>query len=163
MITNGNLPASFDRDGTLASVAYCAPTTRDADAWRTYNGMMVFDAPVPRIVDMLNSTPPGVARIIFSGRMAGDRPGDWHRYYLMEGWLHKHDIRYDYLYMRPGGDLRPDSEVKNEMLDAILPFFDVLDAVDDRPQVCTHVWEARGIPLTQVVDPGILPPILRGT
>lgn len=152
----------YDRDGTLASVAYCAPTDRDSEQWRVYNGLMIFDAVVPEVRQMVFDTPPGVARIMFSGRMAGDRPGDWHRYYQMWAWLNKHDIPIDFLFMRPGGDMRKDSDVKNEMLDAILPYFDVKAAVDDRPEVCDNVWRARGIPLTQVKDPGILPPILGG-
>jgi hypothetical protein len=98
---------------------------------------------------------------MFSGRMAGDKKGDWHRYWLMKSWLQKHSLHFDMLLMRPGGDMRPDSEVKNEMLDAILPHFDVILAVDDRPQVCDHVWRARGIPLIQVVDPDIPPSLFR--
>lgn len=112
----------FDRDGTMASVAYCAPTTRNNEDWRTYNGMMIFDAPVPGVVEMLKSVEPGVKRIMFSGRMAGDKRGDWHRYWLMKAWLKKHDLQIDLLMMREGGDTRKDSVIKNEMLDYILPY-----------------------------------------
>lgn len=150
----------FDRDGTLASVAYCAPTERNNEDWRVYNGMMPFDSPVPIVAGLLRSIRPGITRIMFSGRMAGDKKGDWHRYWAMQAWLRKHDLPIDKLYMRPGGDQRPDSVIKNEMLDAILPYYDVLYAVDDRPQVCDHVWRARGIPLLQVVDPDIPPVFL---
>lgn len=149
----------FDRDGTLASVAYCAPTTRNNEDWRTYNGMMIFDSPVPSVVKLLRGIPDDVTKIMFSGRMAGDKKGDWSRYWLMKSWLRKHSLDFDMLLMRPGGDMRQDSDVKNEMLDAILPHFNVVLAVDDRPQVCDNVWRARGIPLIQVVDPDIPPSI----
>lgn len=39
--------------------------------------------------------------------------------------------------------------------------FDVLLAIDDRPQVI-NVWRAHNIPVRVVSDPGILPPICGG-
>ncbi len=115
------------------------------------------------VAGLLRSIRPGITRIMFSGRMAGDRRGDWHRYWLMKSWLAKNNLPIDHLLMRPGGDQRTDSIIKNEMLDAILPYYDVVFAVDDRPQVCDGVWRARGIPLLQVVDPDIPPRFLEGT
>lgn len=121
--------------------------------------MLIFDAVVPSVRKILDGLPDDIVKIMFSGRMAGDKKGDWRRYYTMQAWLDKNSLHFDHLYMRPGGDMRPDSDVKNEMLDAILPHFDVILAVDDRPQVCDGVWRARGIPLIQVVDPDIPPRI----
>lgn len=149
---------AVDRDGTLASVAYCAPSDRNNENWRVYNGMLIFDSVVPRVAQMIRHfSDEGYVIIMFSGRMAGDKKGDWRRYYTMQTWIRKHNLPISHLYMRPGGDMRPDSEVKNEMLDAVLPHFDVILAVDDREVVCEKVWRARGIPLIQVVDPDIPP------
>jgi len=149
---------AVDRDGTLASVAYCAPQDRSGESWRIYNGMLVFDSVVPRVAQMIEEfSKEGFTIIMLSGRMAGDRKNDWRRYYTMQSWIDKNHLPIDYLHMRPGGDMRPDSEVKNEMVDALLPHFDIVLAIDDRPQVCDGVWRARGIPLIQVVDPDIPP------
>ena len=151
-----------DRDGTLASVAHVAPTTRDRDAWREYNAALPFDAPVPNVVNMLNwarRTLPDVTIIMTSGRAAGDFPGDIRRKRHMEGWIAKHRLPIDVLHMREGGDQRRDSIVKAEMFHSfIADKFDVLPVIDDRPQVC-DLWRDLGLPLIQVKDPGILPPI----
>lgn len=146
----------FDRDGTLASVDWCRPTPGDNDSWAFFNAMLPFDSPVPIVAGLLNSIRPGVHRFMFSGRMAGNRAGDTHRYWQLRAWLDKHDLPIDTLLMREGGDQRRDSIVKAEMLDSILPFYDVRFVVDDRPQVC-DMWRARGIPLLQVTDPCIPP------
>lgn len=149
----------FDRDGTLASVKYIAPTTRDDGAWAAFNAALPFDAPVPEIVALCRSIRPGVTRIMTSGRMAGDRPGDVHRWYAMRAWLDKHNIPIDLLFMRDGGDTRRDSIVKAEMYRRhIEPYYDVRYVVDDRPEVC-DMWESLGLQVLRVVDPDIEPPI----
>lgn len=151
----------FDRDGTLASVKYVAPTDRAEASWAAFNAALPFDAPVPVVAALLRSVRPGVVRIMTSGRMAGDRSGDFVRYGLMRAWLTKHDLPIDRLYMRDGGDTRRDSDVKLEMYQRrIAPFYDVRLVVDDRPQVC-EMWRDQGLHVLQVRDPGILPPIAR--
>jgi hypothetical protein len=151
--------AIFDRDGTLASVAHVAPTDRSDASWAAFNAALPFDAPVPVVAALLRSIRPGVVRIMTSGRMAGDRPGDWGRRNLMIGWIEKHDLPIDRLYMRLGGDTRLDSIVKHEIYyKYIAPFFDVRIVVDDRPSVC-EMWRSLGLHVLQVTDPGILPPI----
>lgn len=94
-----------------------------------------------------------------SGRMEGDWPGDRRRRFQMQDWLYKHRIPIDILHMRSGGDTRQDSIVKREMYERdIEPYFDVKYVIDDRPQVC-DAWRSLGLPVLQVVDPVILPPI----
>lgn len=151
----------FDRDGTMASVKYIAPTDRSDSSWAQFNRALVFDAPVPNIVALARSIRPGVVRIMTSGRMAGDFSGDMSRWFTMRTWLDKHDVPIDMLLMREGGDTRRDSIVKAEMYRYhIAPYFDVRVVVDDRPQVC-DMWRELGLHVIQVVDPGILPPIAR--
>lgn len=153
----------FDRDGTLASVAFTAPTTKNNDDWRNYNASLPFDAPVPIVAGLLRSIRPGVTRIMTSGRMEGDWAGDLRRRWAMRDWLNKHALPIDHLYMRRGGDQRADSIVKREMyLNLIEPIFDVRFVVDDRPQVCDG-WRELGLPVLQVTDPVILPPIFGST
>lgn len=151
----------FDRDGTLASMAYCAPSEGTQSSWAAYNAALRFDAPIPRVVGLMRSIRPGVARIITSGRMAGDHPGDLRRRFAMVDWIVKHSIPVDHLFMREGGDFRVDSVVKEEMYRTLIePFFDVRYVVDDRPQV-VEMWRSIGLPVLAVKDPEIDPPIAR--
>jgi hypothetical protein len=151
----------FDRDGTLASVEYIAPHGRTNAEWEAFNAALPFDAPVPSVVQMLRDLETEfVTRIIVSGRMSGDYPGDIRRRIQMRGWLDKHQIPYDFLYMREAGDLRLDSIVKHEIYhNRIEPFYNVLYVVDDRPQVI-EMWKDHGLKVIEVKDPGILPPIV---
>lgn len=154
----------FDRDGTLASVAYCAPSDRSDASWAAYNAALPFDAPVPHVAALLRSIRPGVVRIMTSGRAAGDYRGDTRRRSLMVAWLRKHDLPIDVLIMRKGGDQRRDSIVKREMYDDLIaPRFDVRYVVDDRQQVVDMWRDDLGLPVLQVVDPDILPAIAQQT
>jgi hypothetical protein len=143
----------FDRDGTLFSVD--GPTDHHNATWANFNARIRFDAPVPVVHGLWHAIRPGVARIVVSGR-------DGAFYRAMLDSLTKHGICPDAFYMRPAGDRRLDSIVKAEILDwLILPFYDVRYAVDDRPQV-VDMWRSRGIPVLQVTDPKIDPPITEG-
>ena len=144
----------FDRDGTLASVDWCRPVERDNESWKNYNLALPFDAVVPEIAALLHSIRPGVVRIMTTGRMENLRPRMW-------DWIRKHDLPIDILLMRADRDTRNDSIVKREIFEQkIAPNFDVKFVVDDRPQVC-DTWRALGLPLLQVTDPCIDPPIFR--
>lgn len=149
----------FDRDGTLASVSYIAPNDRAKSSWAAFNASLRFDAVVPVVAGLLRSVRPGVTRIMTSGRAEGDHPGDRRRRFAMQDWLDKNSLPIDLLLMREGGDQRLDSIVKREIyLRDIEPFYRVLFVVDDRPQVVA-TWQELGLPVLQVTDPGILPPI----
>lgn len=150
----------LDRDGTLASV-HNAPVKGDKSksSWAAFNAALPFDAPVPEIVALVQSVRPEVVRIVVSGRAEGDWPGDRRRRFAMQDWLHKHQIPYDHLFMRTGGDTRRDSVVKEEiLLRDILPNWNPVVAVDDRLEVIS-VWRKYNIYTVQVTNPGELPPI----
>jgi len=151
----------FDRDGTLASVAYCLPATGTDAAWAEYNAALPFDAPIPSVCGLLRAIRPGVTRIMVSGRREGDWAGDRRRRWRMQDWIVKHQLPIDWLLMRAGGDYRIDSEVKAQMYrEQIAPLYTVRYVVDDRPQVI-DMWRQLGLPVLPVVDPGIEPPIAR--
>lgn len=152
------LAAIFDRDGTLASI-HNGPTSKEKGDWAAYNAALPFDAVVPEVAGLLHAIRPGVTRIMVSGRMEGDWPGDRRRRFAMLDWIEKYELPIDVLYMREGGDTRRDSVVKEEiLLTQILPDYHPVLAVDDRPEVC-DVWRRHGIHVIQVTNPGILPPI----
>lgn len=70
-----------------------------------------------------------------------------------EKWLKKHRVFYDRLYMRRAGDMRKDTIVKKEIYqEHIEPYYDVLFAIDDRPQVCRMWRQELGIFVLQVND-----------
>lgn len=155
-----------DRDGTLASVAWVAPATRDSAEWRRYNAAMIFDAPVPSVVAVVShwrARNPHGQVVMVSGRAAGDFLGDVSRYHQMVAWVRKHNIPVDRILMRRGGDMRPDSVVKQEILDRFLTDgVDIDYVIDDRPQVI-DMWRANGLRVAAVTDPNIQPAILRST
>ncbi len=155
----------FDRDGTLAA-CHNGPnkdlprgSKEDKASWAAFNAALPFDALVPETAALLRAIRPGVVRIMVSGRMEGDHPGDRRRRFAMLDWIEKYSLPIDELHMRVGGDSRRDSTVKEEiLLRDILPFYRPVVAVDDREEVC-EVWERYGIYTIRVKNPGTLPPI----
>lgn len=156
-----------DRDGTLAA-CHNGPKKNTAQKgskednanWEAFNAALVFDAPIPRIVALLKAIRPGVTILVVSGRAEGNHPGDRHRRFRLMDWLYKHQIPYDALYMREGGDKRLDSVVKESiLLRDILPFYRPVVAIDDRETIC-QVWEKYDIMVIRVTnDSTRLPPI----
>jgi predicted kinase len=67
-----------------------------------------------------------------------------------EGWLARHAVPYDELWMRPAGDVRRDDIVKAELFDAHLRHrFNVRVSLDDRDRVVA-LWRRMGLPTWQV-------------
>jgi len=69
-------------------------------------------------------------------------------------WLDEHNLgnMYDELVMRPKGDFRKDTVVKQEILDEQLPDADsILFAVDDRKDIA-KMWRENGITCLQCKD-----------
>lgn len=160
------LATIWDRDGTMAS-CHNGPkkntaqkgSKEDNDNWAAFNSAMIFDAVVPQVAALLHSIRPGVARIMVSGRAAGDKKGENFRYWQMVNWIKKWDLPIDALYMRKAADQRVDSEVKRQILvENILPYYRPIVAVDDREVIC-QLWEEFGLYVIRVSNPGILPPI----
>jgi hypothetical protein len=95
------------------------------------------------VVQMLNQTiHDGHHVIIVTSRMEKWRG-------LTSLWLAKNNITNHSLFMRPNSDLRPDYEVKKDILDKISKYWDVLHAVDDNPNVI-RLWEDHNISTTKI-------------
>ncbi len=143
----------FDRDGTLASVKFTKPTD-EGHGWDDFNRSIVFDAVVPSVRSLLDicNQNESLDTILLSGR-----DGTYSREMLM--WLNKNDLHVDKFFMRTPKDQRKDDVIKREIYEQkIEPFWDVILVVDDRESVC-EMWSELGLPLIQVVDPGIIPSI----
>jgi hypothetical protein len=127
-----------DVDGTIALIA----------SDRSYYDMTriledVPNEPICELVRMFKEK--GYWVIIVSGRDDSCRENT-------ETWMKYHDIPYDFLHMRKAGDSRKDMIVKQEIYHAnIEPFFNIVFAVDDRPQVIRG-WRELGLTVLQLND-----------
>lgn len=69
-----------------------------------------------------------------------------------EKWLTEHDVRWDALFMRPTGDKREDSIIKQEIFDNhIRNEYRVICVFDDRNRV-VDMWRANGLKCLQVAE-----------
>lgn len=124
-----------DIDGTLALKG-----DRDIFDW-TKPEVDLLHYPVARIVRALEND---YHVIIMSGRDSVSRPGT-------ERWLKKHQIKYDYLFMRAEGDNRKDTIIKEELYrDHVEGKFEILFVLDDRDCV-VEMWRKKlGLTCLQV-------------
>jgi len=102
------------------------------------------DSPNEPVIDVVRALyAAGHGIIIVSGRM----DSCWTE---TVKWLGSHSVPYRLLYMRETGDMRPDSVVKEEILDLIMRRgLDVRGVIDDRQQ-CVDMWRSRGLVCLQV-------------
>lgn len=132
-----------DVDGTLALMGERGPFE-----WHRVGE----DAPNPSVIALVRSLASGdgvsdvtPTIIVMSGRDEVCRPAT-------EVWLAEHLERFDHLFMRPAGDNRKDSIVKQELFDAhVRGRWNVRGVVDDRAQVVA-MWRAMGLMCAQVAE-----------
>ncbi len=132
-----------DVDGTLADCSHRKhfieekPKRYDAFFKACHEDTLI--EPVANLVEMLADR---YHVIIVSGR-----PTDFCGI-PTEDWLDRHGIRYEHLFMRQGGDYRPDYVIKQEILD-LLPKERIAYVLDDRDQV-VDMWRRNGLTTLQV-------------
>lgn len=136
----------FDIDGTLCDVRtirhHVTGVNRNFDAFHLES---VNCPPHLHVVEALRqSEAEGIAPLIVTARQAKYRN-------VTAFWLAMHDIPSEVLYMRRTGDMRPDYEVKRDILEQILLSYDVIEAWDDNPSVI-RLWDENLIP--SVIVPG---------
>jgi len=119
----------FDIDGTLARMNDRSP----------YDWNKVNDDTVIKQVNsvLLALSVQGYHIIIFSGR-DGSCEG------ATKKWLSDNGIPYNYFDIRPEGDTRKDSIIKQEMFDKIKDKYNVIGVFDDRDQV-VRMWRDLGL------------------
>jgi hypothetical protein len=141
----------FDIDGTLADVAHRRHfLSRQPKNYDAFYDAMVDDPPMVDVcwlAERLAAKRDGFALFVFSGRP------DTHRE-RTEGWLRKHVPALleaaEAVLMRPGGDYRPDTEIKREMLRAVRSQgFSPRLVIDDRPSV-VQMWKDEGLQVLEV-------------
>lgn len=137
----------YDMDGTLADVTGIRHhvTGGNTDFHAFHMGSV--DVPANEdVVDMLyKDQDEGKAILIVTARNA--------KYmHVTVWWLLFAGITYDQMYMRAADDMRPDWEVKRDILAMIRKDgFNPVKAVDDNPHV-VELWESENIPT--VIVPG---------
>jgi predicted kinase len=144
-IPNRSLPKAVwvDVDGTLAERVHdLAPQPVRGPFDETRVGE---DAVIEHIADLVRLLhADGYAIIIMSGRSDACM-------FETEMWLRDNDIPYDDIFMRPFGDKRKDSTIKEELFwNNVAPNWDVRFALDDRQQVVDHTRDVLKIPVLQV-------------
>jgi len=144
----------FDLDGTIANVEHrvhmikydghpedfgCPEFKPDYDS---FNAACVDDTPYDDIVNLMVTLNMEYEIIICTGRMSNVKK-------QTENWLSDNGIMHDRLMMRAVDDFRSDVEVKQEMLDDIITFFNVFMVFDDR-DVLVKFWRSKGLTCLQV-------------
>jgi len=123
-----------DLDGTLALLSGRNAYDRDF-----INDKL--NKPVKNLLDKLAPTP----IILVSGR------NDKYKPETVE-WLKKHNVPYQYLYMRKDGDFRKDVEVKLEFYNNYFKDkINILGVFDDRVQ-CVKLWRSLGLTCFQICE-----------
>lgn len=138
MIGWGSRPILLcDIDGTIANgdhrVHLVSGETKD---WKAYFSLLSEDAPIEAVIQKVRKYWYDHTVCMVSGRP------DTYQYETME-WLTKYEVPYNWLFMRPGSDKRPDTEIKAGFLRHI-PKENVALVLDDRPSVC-KMWEENGL------------------
>jgi predicted kinase len=139
MIEWGDKPIILcDIDGTLANgdhrVHFVQGEKKD---WDSYYSLLEHDSPIDAVVRWVRELHKDHTVCIVSGR-----PDTYQRKTMK--WLDDNEIPYDWIFMRPGSDKRPDVQVKGDFLKH-LPKGQIDFAIDDRPCVIREVWRANGV------------------
>lgn len=123
-----------DLDGTLCDVNHRVHHVKGHKKnWKAFNELMVHDELNHWCFELMEGMQAKGYKILFvTGR------GEAYREHT-EAWLFKHQVRYEYLYMRALIDYREDSDVKEEIYrNLIEPHYQVLFVIDDRDSVVTR-------------------------
>lgn len=137
----------FDLDGTLADCEhrrhFIAEKPKD---WLQFFKHCDQDPPVTSIVNLASIFhKAGYTLLAVSGRPV-DLCG-----VATEDWLERHvPVPFYRLFMRNGGDHRPDTDVKLEIAD-LLPLNRIDFVVDDRANV-VRAWRSRGLTVLQCAE-----------
>lgn len=132
-----------DLDGTLTNPEERLHFVKQQKKnWERFFEQVDRDPPVELVVRWVRELAKDFTVVLVSGRPI-DKAGDktlW--------WLRRYRVPYQHLFMRRGGDRRPDTETKAEILHDLLrqmPKEQILFAIDDRPSVVEQVWRKNGI------------------
>jgi predicted kinase len=104
--------------------------------WKAYYSELQWDRPIEFVIRWLKEWAKTHTVCMVSGRP------DTYQFETVR-WLEEHEIPFDYLFMRPGGDNRPDTEIKLRVL-SYMPKERIEAVLDDRPSV-VRAWRSEGL------------------
>jgi predicted kinase len=139
-----------DIDGTIANGDHRVKILDDKtnrNRWKDYFNLCDKDEPITSVINVLKEYKSQGKQIVLVSGRAADLTAD-----KTITWLEEHKVPYDRLLMRLGGDGRPDTEVKKEILNEILlhhPKSAILCVIDDRFSVVEQ-WKALGLKVRPV-------------
>ena len=126
-----------DIDGTLADGQHREHYLRgEKKDWPSYYALLADDSPIDLVRRWVQAEYPERTILLISGR-----PDTYQQETI--AWLGRHDIPFDYILMRSGGDKRPDTQVKADLL-KLLPKERIVCVIDDRPSVI-KMWRSHGL------------------
>jgi hypothetical protein len=132
-----------DLDGTLCNLDHRLHYISGADKTKDWDSFYYHcdkDTPNIGVVEWVRALDAGgISVIIVSGRR-------WTCLFATFDWLSRYQVPYSSVYMARGvGDFRPDTEIKEEILEELLESdFEILFVIDDRPSVC-EMWRKKGL------------------
>lgn len=136
-----------DIDGTLADASHRIHfIQKKPKDWKAFFDAMDGDAPNQYVIDLVNHLHSIYSIILVSGRPDA--------YVEQTGaWLSKNKVKWDGLRMRAAKDFRPDTVTKKEHLESLREKYNIIFAIDDRPEV-VRMWRENKVPCFQVDDAG---------
>lgn len=130
-----------DMDGTLCDVSSIRHyVTGDRKDFRSFHEASRFCPPRPDVDGWVRAAAgAGIAVVIVTAR-------DERFERATRDFLIRNEFQFDAVFMRPWGDTRRDSAVKNDILQRVFDAgFSPIFAIDDREDIAA-VWRSHGIP-----------------
>jgi predicted kinase len=127
-----------DLDGTLCDEEHRRyHLNGEKKSWNDYFSLLSDDKPVDFVIKWVRELAKDHTIALVSGRP------DTYQFETLT-WLRKHEVPFDYIFMRPGSDKRSDVEIKTDILNKI-PKHLIDFCLDDRPVVIREVWRKNGV------------------
>lgn len=105
--------------------------------WRGFFDDIPNDEPIDFVIRWVRELAKDFTICLVSGRP------DTHQTQTID-WLRKYNVPFDFIFMRSGTDGRPDTDIKQDILN-YLPKSLIFLALDDRPCVINQVWRKNGV------------------
>lgn len=139
----------YDMDGTLANVTDIRFLVDKGDPrfirrdFDLFHRMSEFSPPNDLVVDATKFSQYAGHKVL----VVTARPARYAQ--LTADWLKRHGVPFNELHTRADKDFRPDTLVKQDILNTLQEKFTIIHAYDDNPAVL-QVWRDNNIPVTVV-------------